>query len=241
MWLINSSIGRKFVMSITGIALVLFLLFHGTMNFVAILSPESYNAICHFLGANWYALVGTVGLALLVVLHFTFAFILTWQNYKARGRDRYDVASSRGEVRFEEYVCSRSDYHRFYAAASVQLLVQNAVCRNCTQDGWRHRRLVAGNRRSILHKCALCQSCILCDLSYLAGSYLVSPHTRCLECFAYVGTKQQNMVRSNQMYRQYRSHFGSVVVCSCCVTLRCPSYYERYNRLCLVINLFCNE
>ena len=45
MWLINSSIGRKFVMSITGIALVLFLLFHGTMNFVAILSPESYNAI----------------------------------------------------------------------------------------------------------------------------------------------------------------------------------------------------
>ena len=100
MWLINSSIGRKFVMSITGIALVLFLLFHGTMNFVAILSPESYNAICHFLGANWYALVGTVGLALLVVLHFTFAFILTWQNYKARGRDRYDVASSRGEVSF---------------------------------------------------------------------------------------------------------------------------------------------
>ena len=88
MWLINSSIGRKYVMSITGIALVLFLLFHGTMNFVAILSPESYNAICHFLGANWYALVGTVGLALLVVLHFTFASILTWQNYKARGRDR---------------------------------------------------------------------------------------------------------------------------------------------------------
>ena len=100
MWLINSSIGRKFVMSITGIALVLFLLFHGTMNFVAILSPESYNAICHFLGANWYALVGTVGLALLVVLHFTFAFILTWQNYKARGRDRYDVAGSRSEVSF---------------------------------------------------------------------------------------------------------------------------------------------
>ena len=56
MWLINSSIGRKFVMSITGIALVLFLLFHGTMNFVAILSPESYNAICHFLGANSYLL-----------------------------------------------------------------------------------------------------------------------------------------------------------------------------------------
>ena len=29
MWLINSSIGRKVVMSVTGIALILFLTFHG--------------------------------------------------------------------------------------------------------------------------------------------------------------------------------------------------------------------
>ena len=54
MWLINSSIGRKFVMSITGIALVLFLLFHGTMNFVAILSPESYNAMLLHLYNFWF-------------------------------------------------------------------------------------------------------------------------------------------------------------------------------------------
>ncbi|KGN81132.1 fumarate reductase [Porphyromonadaceae bacterium COT-184 OH4590] len=100
MWLINSSIGRKFVMSITGLALVLFLLFHGTMNFVAILSPESYNAICHLLGANWYALVATVGLAVLVILHFTFASVLTWQNYKARGKERYSVSESYDEVSF---------------------------------------------------------------------------------------------------------------------------------------------
>lgn len=100
MWLINSSIGRKFVMSITGIALVLFLLFHGVMNFVAIFSPKGYNAICHFLGANWYALVGTVGLGVLVGIHFVYAIILTLQNYKARGRDRYAIEGRSQEVKF---------------------------------------------------------------------------------------------------------------------------------------------
>ena len=34
MWLSNSSVGRKVVMSVTGIALVLFLTFHMAMNLV---------------------------------------------------------------------------------------------------------------------------------------------------------------------------------------------------------------
>ena len=59
MWLINSSIGRKVVMSVTGIALILFLTFHGCMNLVALFSEEGYNMICEFLGANWYAVVAT--------------------------------------------------------------------------------------------------------------------------------------------------------------------------------------
>jgi succinate dehydrogenase / fumarate reductase cytochrome b subunit len=37
------------VMSVTGAALVLFLLFHGSMNLVAIISEEGYNMICEFL------------------------------------------------------------------------------------------------------------------------------------------------------------------------------------------------
>ncbi|KAA6308128.1 succinate dehydrogenase/fumarate reductase cytochrome b subunit, partial [termite gut metagenome] len=48
-------------MSITGLALILFLTFHMAMNLTAIVSEEAYNAICAFLGANWYALVGTMG------------------------------------------------------------------------------------------------------------------------------------------------------------------------------------
>ena len=92
MWLFKSSVGRKVVMSVTGAALVLFLLFHMSMNLVAIISADGYNAICEFLGANWYALVGTAGLAALVVLHFVYAFILTLQNRKARGSQRYAVS-----------------------------------------------------------------------------------------------------------------------------------------------------
>ena len=93
MWLFNSSIGRKVVMSVTGIALILFLTFHGCMNMVALFSEEGYNMICEFLGANWYAVVATMGLAALAVLHIVYAFILTAQNRTARGDSRYEVAT----------------------------------------------------------------------------------------------------------------------------------------------------
>lgn len=91
MWLINSSIGRKVVMSVTGVALVLFLTFHMSMNIVALFSGEAYNMICEFLGANWYAVVATLGLGALTVAHIVYAFILTAQNRRARGNERYAV------------------------------------------------------------------------------------------------------------------------------------------------------
>ena len=94
MWLFNSSIGRKVVMSVTGLALILFLTFHGCMNVVALFSGEAYNMICELLGANWYAVVATMGLAALAVIHIVYAFILTAQNRSARGNSRYDVATT---------------------------------------------------------------------------------------------------------------------------------------------------
>ena len=81
-------------MSLTGIALILFLTFHCCMNLVALFSGEAYNAICEMLGANWYAVVATMGLAALAVLHIVYAFILTAQNRKARGENRYEVATT---------------------------------------------------------------------------------------------------------------------------------------------------
>ena len=98
MWLINSSIGRKVVMSVTGIALILFLTFHMSMNVVALFSGEAYNMICELLGANWYAVVATIALAALVVCHIVYAFILTAQNLRARGNERYAVTQRSSKV-----------------------------------------------------------------------------------------------------------------------------------------------
>lgn len=95
MWLSNSSIGRKVVMSVTGVALILFLTFHMAMNLVALISAEAYNMICAFLGANWYALVATAGLAALFVIHIIYALWLEIQNRKARGNERYAVSERR--------------------------------------------------------------------------------------------------------------------------------------------------
>lgn len=94
MWLFNSPIGRKVVMSLTGICLILFLTFHCGMNVVAFFSGESYNMVCEFLGSNWYAVAGTVVLAALAVIHIVYAFILTAQNRRARGNERYEVTAS---------------------------------------------------------------------------------------------------------------------------------------------------
>lgn len=101
MWLKDSSIGRKLVMSITGLALVFFLLFHGCMNVVLVFSEEKYNWICSILGANWYAIVGTLGLAFLVLVHFCYAFYLTILNLRARGNDRYAVTARQEGVDWE--------------------------------------------------------------------------------------------------------------------------------------------
>ena len=98
MWLTNSSIGRKVIMSVTGMSLVLFLTFHASMNVVALFSKDGYNMICEFLGANWYAVVATLGLAFLCFLHIVYAFILTIQNRKARGSNRYAVTEKPEKV-----------------------------------------------------------------------------------------------------------------------------------------------
>ena len=94
MWLFNSSIGKKVVMAVTGIALILFLTFHCCMNVVALFSGEAYNMICELLGANWYAVVATLGLAALAAFHIVYAFILTAQNRRARGNNRYEVPTT---------------------------------------------------------------------------------------------------------------------------------------------------
>lgn len=85
-------------MALTGAFLILFVTFHALMNGVALFWPSAYNEVCLFLGANWYALVGTLILAAAVVLHIVYAIWLTVQNRAARGSERYDVTSRPPQV-----------------------------------------------------------------------------------------------------------------------------------------------
>ena len=86
-WLIKSSIGRKFVQSISGLFMILFLLFHVSMNLVLIFNYETYDFLANeVLGANWWAIVGTGVIALGFVVHTIYAIWLTLQN-----RDRKSV------------------------------------------------------------------------------------------------------------------------------------------------------
>ena len=98
MWIINSSIGKKVLMCVTGMALILFLTFHACMNVVALIDGDAYNMVCEFLGTNWYALVGTAALAALAVVHILYAVILTLENRKARGNNRYAVTAKPEKV-----------------------------------------------------------------------------------------------------------------------------------------------
>ena len=93
MWLTKSSIGRKLIMAVTGIALVLFLTFHAAMNFVALFSAQGYNTICEFLGANWYAVAATTVLGVLVLIHFALASHLAIWNLQARGPQPYAITT----------------------------------------------------------------------------------------------------------------------------------------------------
>lgn len=98
MWLMKSSIGRKVIMALTGVALVLFLTFHASMNVVALINAEAYNAICKFLGSNWYAVAATIILAILILIHFVMAFHLVIWNLQARGPVPYNIRTKPDDV-----------------------------------------------------------------------------------------------------------------------------------------------
>ncbi|MEX0715567.1 MAG: succinate dehydrogenase cytochrome b subunit [Planctomycetaceae bacterium] len=91
-WLLNalaSSLGRKFVMAITGLLLCGFLVAHLFGNSFMLVGRGPYNdyvAALH--GQEWFVKIAEVGLAILFLLHIYLAMRLTIENRAAR-RKRY--------------------------------------------------------------------------------------------------------------------------------------------------------
>lgn len=89
--LICSSIGKKLIMSISGLFLISFLLIHLTLNSFLLLHDggEMFNAAAHFMKTNPLIKLVEPVLGLGFIIHIVYAFILTRQNQKARGTSNY--------------------------------------------------------------------------------------------------------------------------------------------------------
>ena len=93
MSIFTSSIGKKLIMSITGLFLVLFLTMHMVLNFTSVFSAETFQAVCDFMALPIISILTPI-LALGFVIHIIYAFILSASNLKSRGGlKRYEVAT----------------------------------------------------------------------------------------------------------------------------------------------------
>lgn len=81
---LKSSIGQKFLMSITGLFLIVFLLVHLTANLFLLAGSDMYNIATHFMDTNPIIQIMQPILAIGFIVHILYASILTLQNQRAR-------------------------------------------------------------------------------------------------------------------------------------------------------------
>ena len=94
--LTQSTIGRKFLMALSAMFLLVFLLIHLPVNVVAIFSEDAFNTASHFMGYN--PLIQFVMQPVLVagvIFHFVMGFVLEMKNKNARPV-KYAVANNSG-------------------------------------------------------------------------------------------------------------------------------------------------
>lgn len=84
--LFTSSIGKKLVMGITGLFLISFLVVHCGINALIFLNDggQTFNAAAEFMGTNWVIRTMEVVLFVGFIAHIAQAYILTYENNKAR-------------------------------------------------------------------------------------------------------------------------------------------------------------
>ena len=91
-----SSLGKKYIMGLTGLALCLFVLGHMAGNLLIFVGPDAYNLYGHKLTSNpLYPLIG-YGLLGVFAVHIFTAILLAKENRAARGGQNYAM-SSHGE------------------------------------------------------------------------------------------------------------------------------------------------
>jgi succinate dehydrogenase / fumarate reductase cytochrome b subunit len=104
--LFTSSVGKKFVMGLTGIFLILFLIVHVGLNACiwAMDGGEMFNMAAHFMGATVVMRVLEIGLFLGFILHIVQAYMLENQNRKKRGVTYQVPMGNKGSKWYSRYM-----------------------------------------------------------------------------------------------------------------------------------------
>ena len=117
--LMRTSIAKKFVMGITGLLLVGFLITHLAGNLLLYAGAEAYNEYAHKLHSMGPLLwAAEVGLALLFLAHIYLAFSTARDNWAARKKDY-----ARQETKRERTTLIRPDTFMFLSGAVVMVFV----------------------------------------------------------------------------------------------------------------------
>ena len=91
--LFTSSIGKKLIMSVTGLFMILFVTLHMVLNFTSVFSADTFQAVCDFMALPIVTIMVPI-LAAGFIFHIIYAIILEIGNLKARGGiKRYEVSN----------------------------------------------------------------------------------------------------------------------------------------------------
>ncbi len=83
-WPFLSSLATKFLISLTGLAMCLFLVAHLAGNLLLFLGPATFNGYAHLLIANPLVPVIEISLALILLLHMYNTVLSWWSNRRTR-------------------------------------------------------------------------------------------------------------------------------------------------------------
>jgi succinate dehydrogenase / fumarate reductase cytochrome b subunit len=80
---ISSSIGKKLILSLSGLFLIMFLLVHLTANLFLLGGADAFNIASHFMGTNPIIQIMQPLLAVGFIVHILYGVIIQLQNWKA--------------------------------------------------------------------------------------------------------------------------------------------------------------
>lgn len=167
-----SSVGRKYVMGLTGLFLCLFLVVHLAGNLLLYVGEEQYDHYAHMLHSNpEFLVVAEVLLYAAFALHIYFAVVLQYANNASRQK-RYAFTQSKREDRLLQGSVPTPDKMMFLTGLLALMFILVHLSDFKFEVGWRE----ALGELGPFGKAQLIISNMSRGLIYLAGSVVLGIH-----------------------------------------------------------------